>query len=165
MLVQTSVIYILRLKWIFAWLIISKIRPILVNENSIFVFLLSGGLFTPDQAFDVIVRDRIARLLAPSLACVDQVVTKLSTIVHACLGQVGDIMNLICHYYLNPCQTVPYQVPPKTYFNCVFAIAWPIKVLCFKPVKLKLRIHLPLYRYIIGQKRWIIEISCRYCWC
>uniref|UniRef100_A0A5K3F379 Dynamin-type G domain-containing protein n=1 Tax=Mesocestoides corti TaxID=53468 RepID=A0A5K3F379_MESCO len=50
---------------------------------------IRGGLFTPDQAFDVIVRERIGRLLAPSLACVDQVVTKLSSIVHGCLGQMA----------------------------------------------------------------------------
>ncbi|VDK37045.1 unnamed protein product [Taenia asiatica] len=48
-----------------------------------------GGLFTPDQAFDVIVRDRIGRLLAPSLSCIDRVVTKLSAIVHSCLGQMS----------------------------------------------------------------------------
>lgn len=50
---------------------------------------IRGGLFTPDQAFDVIVRDRIGRLLAPSLSCVDRVVTKLSAIVHTCLGQMN----------------------------------------------------------------------------
>ncbi|KAL5965814.1 Dynamin-1 [Taenia solium] len=50
---------------------------------------IRGGLFTPDQAFDVIVRDRIGRLLAPSLSCVDRVVTKLSAIVHSCLGQMS----------------------------------------------------------------------------
>lgn len=48
-----------------------------------------GGLFTPDQAFDVIVRDRISRLLPPTLSCVDQVVSKLSSIVHTCLEGVG----------------------------------------------------------------------------
>ncbi|EUB56583.1 Dynamin-3 [Echinococcus granulosus] len=50
---------------------------------------IRGGLFTPDQAFDVIVRERIGRLLAPSLSCVDRVVTKLSAIVHTCLGQMN----------------------------------------------------------------------------
>ncbi|VUZ50004.1 unnamed protein product, partial [Hymenolepis diminuta] len=55
---------------------------------------IRGGLFTPDQAFDVIVRDRIGRLLSPTLACVDRVVTKLSGIVHSCLEQMSSYPRL-----------------------------------------------------------------------
>ncbi|VDO08198.1 unnamed protein product [Rodentolepis nana] len=55
---------------------------------------IRGGLFTPDQAFDVIVRDRIGRLLPPTLTCIDQVVSKLSGIVHSCLEQMSSYPRL-----------------------------------------------------------------------
>uniref|UniRef100_A0A0X3P4Y2 dynamin GTPase n=1 Tax=Schistocephalus solidus TaxID=70667 RepID=A0A0X3P4Y2_SCHSO len=45
---------------------------------------IRGGIFTPDQAFDVIVREQISRLKEPSFRCVDMVVTKLSEVVHKC---------------------------------------------------------------------------------
>ncbi|XP_059138901.1 dynamin-1-like isoform X2 [Physella acuta] len=42
------------------------------------------GLFTPDMAFESIVKKQINRLKEPSLHCVDLVVTELSTVVRKC---------------------------------------------------------------------------------
>lgn len=42
------------------------------------------GLFTPDKAFDVLMKRQIARLLEPSLMCVDMVSTELGAIIQKC---------------------------------------------------------------------------------
>lgn len=42
------------------------------------------GLFTPDMAFEAIVKDQIQKLLSPSLKCVDMVCSELSTVVQKC---------------------------------------------------------------------------------
>jgi dynamin GTPase len=39
------------------------------------------GLFTPDMAFEAIVKKQIARLKEPSLKCIDLVVQELSNVV------------------------------------------------------------------------------------
>ena len=48
------------------------------------IFMISGirvGLFTPDMAFEAIVKKQIGRLKEPSLKCIDLVVTELSNVV------------------------------------------------------------------------------------
>ncbi|XP_070581874.1 dynamin-1-like isoform X3 [Ptychodera flava] len=47
------------------------------------------GLFTPDMAFETIVKRQIARLKEPALKCVDMVVTELTNVVRKC----GEKMN------------------------------------------------------------------------
>ncbi|KAL3313785.1 Dynamin- GTPase protein, partial [Cichlidogyrus casuarinus] len=42
------------------------------------------GLFTPDMAFETIVRKRISSLSGPTMRCVDMVMIKLSEVVHKC---------------------------------------------------------------------------------
>lgn len=42
------------------------------------------GLFTPDMAFDAIVKGQISRLKEPSLKCVDLVVQELTNVVRNC---------------------------------------------------------------------------------
>ena len=42
------------------------------------------GLFTPDMAFDAIVKTQISRLREPSLKCVDLVVQELSSVLRKC---------------------------------------------------------------------------------
>ena len=52
--------------------------------TSIKIILSSGirvGLFTPDMAFEAIVKKQIGRLKEPSLKCIDLVVTELSNVV------------------------------------------------------------------------------------
>jgi len=47
------------------------------------------GLFTPDRAFEEIVKKQIDRLKAPSLKCVDLVVSELSGVIRKCTEKVG----------------------------------------------------------------------------
>ncbi|KAK6979488.1 dynamin-1 [Biomphalaria glabrata] len=47
------------------------------------------GLFTPDMAFESIVKKQINRLKEPSLHCVDLVVTELSTVVRKCTEKMS----------------------------------------------------------------------------
>lgn len=46
------------------------------------------GLFTPDMAFDAIVKTQISRLKEPSLKCVDLVVQELTNVVRNCANKV-----------------------------------------------------------------------------
>ncbi len=46
------------------------------------------GLFTPDMAFEAIVKKQISRLKEPSLKCVDLVVQELSNVVRVCTDKV-----------------------------------------------------------------------------
>ncbi|XP_050297501.1 dynamin isoform X2 [Anthonomus grandis grandis] len=46
------------------------------------------GLFTPDMAFEAIVKKQISRLKEPSLKCVDLVVTELSNVVRVCTDKM-----------------------------------------------------------------------------
>lgn len=47
------------------------------------------GLFTPDMAFDAIVKTQITRLREPSLKCVDLVVQELASVLHKCSEKMG----------------------------------------------------------------------------
>ncbi|KAG5881863.1 hypothetical protein JTB14_022448 [Gonioctena quinquepunctata] len=47
------------------------------------------GLFTPDLAFDAIVKKQIARLKDPCMKCVDLVIAELLNIVHSCTEQMS----------------------------------------------------------------------------
>jgi len=46
------------------------------------------GLFTPDMAFEAIVKKQIELLKSPSLKCVDMVVDELTKVVHDCSQRV-----------------------------------------------------------------------------
>ena len=46
------------------------------------------GLFTPDMAFEAIVKKQIERIKAPSLKCVDMVVEELTKVVRSCSMRV-----------------------------------------------------------------------------
>lgn len=56
---------------------------------SIFLSGIRVGLFTPDMAFEAIVKKQIARLKEPSLKCVDLVVAELSNVVRVCTDKVS----------------------------------------------------------------------------
>ncbi|XP_076346935.1 dynamin-1-like isoform X1 [Tachypleus tridentatus] len=47
------------------------------------------GLFTPDMAFEAIVKRQIARLKEPSLKCVDLVVSELGNVLRKCTEKMG----------------------------------------------------------------------------
>lgn len=56
-------------------------------------WLLRTGLFTPDLAFEAIVKKQILKLKEPSLKCVDLVVSELTTLVMKCGVKVtGDTL-------------------------------------------------------------------------
>ena len=47
------------------------------------------GLFTPDMAFEVIVKEQIDKLLQPALKCVDMVTTELGAVIQKCAEGVS----------------------------------------------------------------------------
>ena len=47
------------------------------------------GLFTPDMAFEAIVKKQIIKLKDPCLKCVDLVVTELVTLIRKCTEKVN----------------------------------------------------------------------------
>lgn len=47
------------------------------------------GLFTPDMAFEAIVKKQIAQLKEPILKCIDLVVQELSSVVRVCTERVN----------------------------------------------------------------------------
>uniref|UniRef100_A0A915KW65 Dynamin n=1 Tax=Romanomermis culicivorax TaxID=13658 RepID=A0A915KW65_ROMCU len=47
------------------------------------------GLFTPDMAFEAIVKKQIARLSEPSLKCIDLVVSELNNVIRFCAEQMA----------------------------------------------------------------------------
>jgi dynamin GTPase len=57
------------------------------KEIGIVIINLRGvrvGMFTPDRAFEIIVKSQIEKLLEPSLACVDMVVQELGSVIKKC---------------------------------------------------------------------------------
>ncbi|XP_053531413.1 dynamin-3 isoform X8 [Ictalurus punctatus] len=52
------------------------------------------GLFTPDLAFEAMVKKQILKLKAPSLKCVDMVVTELTTLVKKCAYKLNSYPRL-----------------------------------------------------------------------
>ncbi|KAL3315014.1 Dynamin- GTPase protein [Cichlidogyrus casuarinus] len=52
------------------------------------------GLFTPDLAFETIVRRQIDKMKMPSLKCVDSVVQQLTDVVHFCCSKMSSFPRL-----------------------------------------------------------------------
>ncbi|PAA71982.1 hypothetical protein BOX15_Mlig010364g2 [Macrostomum lignano] len=52
------------------------------------------GLFTPDMAFETIVKKQIARMKEPTLKCVDMVVEELINVVHRCTTKMSSYPHL-----------------------------------------------------------------------
>lgn len=59
------------------------------------------GLFTPDMAFEAIVKKQLVKLKEPSLKCVDLVVSELATVIKKCAEKVTGLA-----------PPVPHQFPP-----------------------------------------------------
>ena len=61
------------------------------------------GLFTPDMAFEAIVKKQIARLKEPSLKCIDLVVQELTNVVRNTAEKVRSpqLMKLVVLTILN----------------------------------------------------------------
>ncbi|VDL97841.1 unnamed protein product [Schistocephalus solidus] len=58
------------------------------------IFHERTGLFTPDLAFETIVRKQIERMKIPSLKCVDLVVAQLTEVVHDCTAKMENFPHL-----------------------------------------------------------------------
>ena len=48
------------------------------------ILLCRVGLFTPDMAFEVIVKNQIRKLTDPSIKCIDMVMTELLDMIKQC---------------------------------------------------------------------------------
>lgn len=53
-----------------------------------FVCFSRTGLFTPDLAFEAIVKKQIVKLKGPCIKCVDMVILELIATVKQCINQV-----------------------------------------------------------------------------
>ena len=49
---------------------------------------IRSGLFTPDVAFEVIVKKQVEKLKEPSLKCVDLCITELTNLIHKLTDKV-----------------------------------------------------------------------------
>lgn len=68
---------------------LSPIRSLVRCQNHLVTSVrFRVGLFTPDMAFEAIVKKQIARLKEPSLKCVDLVETELTNVIRFCAEQV-----------------------------------------------------------------------------
>jgi dynamin GTPase len=50
---------------------------------------IRSGLFTPDIAFEAIVKKQISKLKEPSLKCVDLVINELTNLIHKLTEKVN----------------------------------------------------------------------------
>ena len=60
--------------------------------SSLFIKGIRVGLFTPDMAFEAIVKKQIARLKEPSLKCIDLVVQELTNVVRTVADKVSEFI-------------------------------------------------------------------------
>lgn len=63
-------------------------------------FLYRTGLFTPDLAFEAIVKKQIQKLNGPCLKCIDMVVSELTSTIHKCSEKVKRIEAVFVLVYL-----------------------------------------------------------------
>src|SRR6218665_2542166 len=73
----------------------------------------STGLFTPDMAFETIVKKQIEKLKTPALKCVDLVVTELTSVVRKCTEKVF-AHSLVCFFIVSGhlCHAPPICLRP-----------------------------------------------------
>jgi dynamin GTPase len=55
---------------------------------------IRSGLFTPDIAFEAIVKKQVAKLKEPSLKCVDLVINELTNLIHKLTEKVNRVLIL-----------------------------------------------------------------------
>lgn len=90
-------LYISLITW---GLVIIKLLLLYFLLCCVFFLCYSSGLFTPDLAFETIVRKQIERMKDPSLTCADLVVEELVQIVHDCALKVGTLCRTNFNYLL-----------------------------------------------------------------
>lgn len=60
--------------------------------SSFFLVLFRTGLFTPDMAFEAIVKKQVIKLKGPCVKCVDMVIQELINTVRQCSNKVPHIV-------------------------------------------------------------------------
>lgn len=81
------------------------------------------GLFTPDMAFEDVVKDQIRKLMHPAMKCIDMVATELGEVVQKCGEGVSHSLIFIVHVvylyvlYEHSCTCVCFAVIVTFNFN------------------------------------------------
>ena len=81
-------------------------------RKSEYLIIITGirvGLFTPDMAFEAIVKKQISRLKEPSIKCIDLVVQELTNVVRMCSEKVGRHMIPRVTTYIIHRHEIPYK--------------------------------------------------------
>ena len=68
------------------------------------------GLFTPDMAFETIVKKQIEKLKQPSLKCVDMVVMELTNVVRSLTENVS-CLHIVLFDCTSSCLVVAFALP------------------------------------------------------
>lgn len=68
--------------------------PSVCRCASVSLCILRTGLFTPDLAFEVIVKKQIVKLKTPCLKCIDLVIQELINTVRQCTSKVLQVSNI-----------------------------------------------------------------------
>jgi len=77
-------------------------RKSFTASKTVCVYVLdSTGLFTPDMAFETIVKKQIEKLKQPSLKCVDMVVMELTNVVRSLTENVS-FVSVVCLFTVAP---------------------------------------------------------------
>ena len=91
------------------------------------IFMISGirvGLFTPDMAFEAIVKKQIGRLKEPSLKCIDLVVTELSNVVRMTAEKVERDLQLPGPCLLVIPLLIPRFVLSSLFYHFIYIYVW-----------------------------------------
>lgn len=76
------------------WPICLLTVPSVGHRASVFLFILRTGLFTPDLAFEAIVKKQIVKLKTPCLKCIDLVIQELINTVRQCTNKVLQVSSI-----------------------------------------------------------------------
>lgn len=78
----------------FFWLTCLLTVPSVCRCASVSLWILRTGLFTPDLAFEAIVKKQIVKLKTPCLKCIDLVIQELINTVRQCTNKVLQVSSI-----------------------------------------------------------------------
>lgn len=108
---------------------------------SVSLCILRTGLFTPDLAFEVIVKKQIIKLKTPCLKCIDLVIQELINTVRQCTNKVLQVSSIsrpsrdIGQGQPWVCQSVCWHRTLVVSGNMWRSLYWYTEFLCFKKAK------------------------------
>lgn len=119
------------------------------------------GLFTPDLAFETIVKKQIRKLKEPSLKCVDLVVTELTALVMKCAKKVTrDAYHNIMPWWEKRFFCCCLWLPLKSSFHPLLIIAFKV---CIAPFFLSIDVTVPfninIFVQIVPRPTHCVHIS------